>query len=50
VIFHQPANHAIHRTSGAQYYEVKYLAVGGAPAAADGERSADTTQMGTPWK
>jgi len=36
-----PPNHAIQRTAGARHVVVKYLAVGGAPAAADGGRWAD---------
>ena len=36
-----PPNNAIQRTAGAPRSQVKFLAVGGAPAAADGERWAD---------
>ena len=36
-----PPNHAVQRTPGARHCVVKQPAVGGAPGAADGERSAD---------
>jgi hypothetical protein len=36
-----PHNHAIQRTAGARRFQAKVLAVGGAPAAADGGRWAD---------
>jgi len=35
-----PPNNAIQRTAGAPRPQVKHMAVGGAPAAADGERYA----------
>ena len=34
----QGPNHAMQRTAGARRFQVKRLPVGGAPAAADGER------------
>jgi hypothetical protein len=36
-----PPNNAIQRTAGARRSQVKHMVVGGAPAAADGERWAD---------
>ena len=36
-----PPNNAMQRTAGAPRFQVKNMAVGGAPAAADGERYAD---------
>ena len=37
-----PHNHAMQRTAGAPRFQLKNMAVGGAPAAADGERWADS--------
>jgi hypothetical protein len=36
-----PPNNAIQRMAGARHLVVNHLAVGGAPAAADGQRSAE---------